>query len=418
MSSTPRVSDDATIDAIRLAYDTLPYRSDAFSFTHPSRLGAIGQLYGLDCVLPRRSRVLEIGCASGGNLLPMALGCPEASFVGVDLSSKQIDTARRTALELDIRNVRFIAADVRALPTDLDVFDYIICHGVYSWVPREVKQSILRVSRSHLADGGAAMISFNAYPGWHQVDRLRTLLDAAVVEAGGSSLSPLEAVEAAKSWAKKLTYRSATDSGDALIDRTLRSEAELFLSGDIEYLYHEFLNRVNEPERISEFLADAHVFDLQYVADAHWLANGLFDRAEVLLPPTGPTVSRGEREVLVDSLLNTRFRHVILCRASERIATSPLPNRLDSLHVACRFSTSDQSGVRGVGHLQRAKQFCVDSNGQTTQLLFPAAIQAAEAIMYAAVEDERKFGSPEFLCAWLVQSRPSNPAYASSSRRG
>ena len=40
-------------------------------------------LHGLEAPDPSRSRVLEIGCAIGANLLPMAERLPGARLVGV-----------------------------------------------------------------------------------------------------------------------------------------------------------------------------------------------------------------------------------------------------------------------------------------------------------------------------------------------
>src|SRR4051812_47241682 len=80
-------------------YDSVPYSVGAFPQTRPERLATMGTLFGMRCAPPGRCRVLELGCASGGNLIPMALMDPGSTFVGVDLSGRQIEDGRRVVRE-------------------------------------------------------------------------------------------------------------------------------------------------------------------------------------------------------------------------------------------------------------------------------------------------------------------------------
>jgi len=45
-------------------------------------------------------------------------------------------------------------------------FDFIICHGVYSWVPDEVQEAILAACGRLLSPTGVAYVGYNTYPGW------------------------------------------------------------------------------------------------------------------------------------------------------------------------------------------------------------------------------------------------------------
>ena len=76
------------------AYDDLSYESLAYPQTHPDRLATVATLFGVKPAPVDGCRVLEIGCASGGNLLPMAAGLRASEFVGVDLSAAQIVSVR------------------------------------------------------------------------------------------------------------------------------------------------------------------------------------------------------------------------------------------------------------------------------------------------------------------------------------
>lgn len=188
----PFTDEPLVVDAIERGYDSLPYVSKALSFTHPSRLGALGYVNCLNCARPSRCRVLEIGGASGGNLLLIALSRPASEFVGVDLSAVQFAQARRSAAALSINNVGLIAADVRELPHE------------------------------------AMSKTDDLQPRW--------------------------------------------------MDSSLRAAVNEFLHASNDYLFHEYLNRVNQPERMSQLLADTEQRGLRYIADADWSCIGRFAR--------------------------------------------------------------------------------------------------------------------------------------------
>src|SRR5580700_4339267 len=126
------------------SYDALPYASDPFPFTHPAHLGAIARLFALEAAPPAQARILELGCASGGNVIPIAARHPDATVVGVDLSAAQVAAGHARIGDLGLTNIELRCqsftdfANGSAAP-----FDYIICHGVYSWVPAPLREQIL-----------------------------------------------------------------------------------------------------------------------------------------------------------------------------------------------------------------------------------------------------------------------------------
>ena len=113
-------------------YDSLPYASDPFAETHPQTLAMLAQLLGLAATPPTACRVLELGCAGGGNLIPMAWHLRDSQFVGIDLEQAQIDTGRALIDELGLCNIELRQGDIATLGDDLGTFDYVIAHGVFS----------------------------------------------------------------------------------------------------------------------------------------------------------------------------------------------------------------------------------------------------------------------------------------------
>ena len=123
-----------------------------------------------------KARVLEIGCCDGGNLIPMAMSLPGSEFVGIDLTEPDIADAREAAAALNVANVQFHVMDLTELPGPLGQFDYIVCHGLYSWVPLDVREKMLEVIAASLTPTGIAYVSYNTYPGWHLRGVVREML--------------------------------------------------------------------------------------------------------------------------------------------------------------------------------------------------------------------------------------------------
>ena len=107
-------------------YDEVPYMAASFPNTHPEILAVTALMRGLEPPSLAGARVLELGCARGANLVPMACSMPEATFVGVDLSQRQIDEARAMAAAVGATNVTLHAMDLCDVDEGFGSFDYVI----------------------------------------------------------------------------------------------------------------------------------------------------------------------------------------------------------------------------------------------------------------------------------------------------
>ncbi len=173
------VNPTTTLSSTPNAYDLTPYIDLSYVSTHPDRLATMARLLGRQPAPVENCRVLEVGCAAGGNLLPMAYQLPGAEFVGIDYSAGQIEDGTQRIAALGLSNMQLICADLADLvnPAEsgaedgrdeaLGSFDYIIAHGVYSWTPLPVRDALLALCRRVLRPHGVAYISYNTYPGWH-----------------------------------------------------------------------------------------------------------------------------------------------------------------------------------------------------------------------------------------------------------
>src|ERR1700742_1272227 len=167
-------------------YDEIAYPSYPFPQTHPDRLATLATLFGLQPAPIDKCRVLEIGCGDGANLIPMALMLPESEFVGVDLAAHPVAKGQKMAGALGLRNVTLQQLDIADLSASFGQFDYVIAHGVYSWVPAEVRDQLLAICKANLSPQGVAYVSYNAYPGSHLREMIRGMMQFHTRETCGA----------------------------------------------------------------------------------------------------------------------------------------------------------------------------------------------------------------------------------------
>ena len=295
------------------SYDDLPYRSVPHADSHPTHLAVIGRLLGVPTPDPYRCRILELGCASGGSLVPIAWYLPGTECVGIERSGRQAEEGNRLIERVGLGNCRILAADILDVGPALGQFDYIVAHGVYSWVPDPVRARILDLCRELLAPNGVAFLSFNTLPGWRMRGALREML---LAHCAGLE-QPAERLERARDLLRFL----ATAQGEATdaAARYLRQEVRYLLGAHPSYLYHEYLADTNEPLLFRDFAAQAAAHGLQYLADAElatMFPSTLGTAAEQALAPVDDQLAL---EQLIDFVRVRNFRRALLCHADVEV---------------------------------------------------------------------------------------------------
>ncbi len=343
-------------------YDLTPYPSLAYVHTHPDRLAMLGGLLGLQPAPVERCRVLEIGCAGGGNLLPMAYALPGSSFVGIDYAARQIDEGRRMAAALGLHNVALHALDILAAGPDLGEFDYIIAHGVYSWVPAPVRERLLALCRACLAPQGIAYISYNVLPGWHTLGILR---DAMLYHTRAID-DPRQKAQEARAIVRFLAGAIPEERGAyaalfAKYVQTLDSD----LKGQHDaFLLHDEMEETNDAVYFHQFVEHAGRHGLQYLAEAE-LRNVLpIDLApEVVQQLQGMAQNSVDFEQYLDFIQNRMFRQTLLCHADRTVDRTLRPERLFKLRIASRARpAADDVDIAGTEPVQ----FRIASGGALT----------------------------------------------------
>jgi len=288
----------------------------------------IGRLYGLDPAPAPRCRVLELGCGRGDNLFPMAWSLPESEFTGIDLAGTAIQQGRVVAADLGLKNCRLLQGDLLQVDAAWGEFDYIIAHGVYSWVPEPVRERLLAVCRECLAPSGLSFVSYLASPG----AQLSQMLRAMMLHHAGALADPAEKMRQALALARLVAGARPAESEPA--HRWLQEEVQRFLEQDPAQMFHDELAPVRVPFTFTEFMTHAQQHELAFVAEAELTSaseHGLAAEAQAALEQLGS--DRLRREQYRDFFRCRRFRQTLLTHARNPVRTAPDVQQLAGMAV-------------------------------------------------------------------------------------
>ncbi len=306
-------------------YDEIPYTKHIYKQTQPDNLATIATVFGMQPPSVATCRVLELGCASGINLLAMAQAIPQGEFWGIDLSAPQIREGQNNIQQLKLHNITLQQMDIMAIDSQFGQFDYIIVHGVYSWVSPAVRAKILQVCHHHLHPQGVAYVSYNIYPGWHVDAMLRKILLYHVQPLK----EPSEKLAAAKTLLRFL-IASIKHKYDTY-SLSLRKELTRIEQLENNYFFHEYLEPYNEAVFFHEFIEQAQQYGLQYLADT----KTLFTAIEAFIPQTEiPSLNLIEKEQYVDFLHNNSFRETLLCHQAVMLNRNLVSDSLNDFYIA------------------------------------------------------------------------------------
>ncbi|HLW90532.1 MAG TPA: class I SAM-dependent methyltransferase [Roseiarcus sp.] len=319
---------------IAARYDDVPYRSYPRSRSHPSRIAMVARLLGHDPAPLADARLLEIGCASGGHIIPLAAEYPNGRFVGVDLSPVQIAQGRARIERLGLANIELIEGDVAEFAPRREKFDFILCHGVYSWVPPHVREAILKLIANNLSPAGVAYVSYNVLPGWRHKQVLRDALMSQVGGIADAKAQVAEArviLEALKGW----------NSGKGPHAAMLRHWAAKADESSDDYIAHEYLSNDNEPLTFSAFVAEAERASLGYLGELDlWMTlpeNFDPEIQRVIEATSGGRLLKTEQ--MIDILTGREFRRTLLASADvcKRLPRAFHRDRIGGLHFFGRY---------------------------------------------------------------------------------
>lgn len=332
---------DSMTTTLTSYYDTVPYDSHPFPQASAEHLEALAFLFGLDSPVPERARVLELGCASGGNLIPFAARHPDALAMGVDLSQVQLRQGATAIAQARLLNIELRVLDLATIDASFGQFDYIICHGVYSCVTPEVQDAILRVCSENLAPDGVAYVSYNVYPGW----KAREIVRDAMILRGAPRDEPDEKLSYARGMLEFLEQSARPGS---VLKKTLEENMPIVRAASSSYLLHEFLEPSNLPCYFKDFVERASAHGLCYLADADPATMFVQNYGEKVREPLMRECGGSQllMEQYLDFLVNRTFRQTLLVKQAR---ATDIRYRLDFERIrALEFAgvfTAENGGV-------------------------------------------------------------------------
>jgi len=371
-------------------YEAVAYAAQSNALSHPRHLATVATLFGLAPPEVATCRVLEVGCSDGANLLPMAAALPHARFVGCDLSGGAIADARRAALQLGLSNVTFLQQDLSTLSDDPGVFDYIIAHGVYSWVPAAVRDALLALAAHRLSHNGVLFVSYNVYPGCHVREAAWQMLHYHVDHLA----DPRAQLDAARAFAALLAEPGVTQTE---ADAVVRQEFRRLAAQTDSALFHDDLALPNDPVYFHQFATHLDRHGLMFVAEAKlsmMTAAGLAPRMQQFVSG----MDRLAREQYLDFARMRRFRQSLACRADAVAAGNEGAARMSAMHVAASMTL-----VRAAAE---GKAFS-DETGTTD-----VNVRAARKLLQWLVSEAPRIVPVAEVAAWQKDHAPNDIAAA------
>lgn len=290
------------------SYDEVPYISYPYRQSHPAHLRTLGLLFGMNPPALETARVLELGCAAGGNLIPIAANYPKAHFVGVDLSDVQVNDGKNLINKVGLKNIELKSMSIMDINKDFGTFDYIIAHGVFSWVPEFVQEKMIEICGNNLSDNGVAYISYNTLPGWNVV---KTIRDMMLFHTSGFQ-APNDKVAQARLLLNFV--KECTEGSDSAYSKIIKNEADILTKQPDHYILHDHMEENNHPIYFHKFIEKCVKNNLQYLGDAtvsSMYVGNLPEKASAKLAEIKDIV---QTEQYMDFINNRRFRSTLLCK--------------------------------------------------------------------------------------------------------
>lgn len=319
-------------------YNQVPYVSAPFPQAHIHRLASHAILNGVTPPDVRSCRVLELGCNDGTHLIPMAVAYPESQFVGVDLAETPIARATELAGELGLENISFRVADVQQLSGQPGECDYLIAHGLYSWVDASAQEKLIELCGRLLAPHGVAYVSYNCYPAWHIREMTRNI---ARIHTEGM-VDPVEIRTRAIALLAGI-YRSQSDR-EPYRD-TVRAEMDRLITKDPVLCFHDDFGPVNSPIYFREFMRRASLQGLQFLSEAEPSDMQSSDFPPDTREALGSIEGVIEREQFYDFLTLRGFRRTLLCRDDLILTRTADAAAMRKLHYAASIQSPESLDV-------------------------------------------------------------------------
>lgn len=288
------------------------YTHTFFPTYSPTHLQFTALFNGYKVEMPERPTYVELGSGQGFGTCVLAASNPDMRFIGVDFNPAHVQHGRELAERAGLTNIEFVQAsfsDLLSHPTFFQLkADFVMIHGVYTWVNENNRGAIHSVINSITRPGSIIYNSHNVLPGWGQLMPMQRLFsEHADRNPKGSMDQITDAIQFAQQL-KKVGFDffhanpNASKSLDNILNASKNYLAHEYLHKDMSYPYFvDVANRFAKDD--IEFVGSTRLVSnrikLNEIGEAN-LAQALKDRMWF--------------ETLKDFKLNTQFRTDVYMR--------------------------------------------------------------------------------------------------------
>ena len=320
------------MEAKEQGYDEVPYHGYPFDYNRPENLRTIGSLFGMTPPPLETARILELGCSDGGNLFRFAETYPKSFTLGVDLSKVEIGHGKKVLDQLKLKNVELKAMSITDLDESYGKFDYIICHGVFSWVPDFVKDGILEVSKKLLNKDGLAFISYNTLPGWNMINTVREL----TMYHATNFTDVKDKIQQARASLNFL--QESLDGQNTPHAKFMQTSAKYMAEREDHYLRHEYLAEENQAFYFNEFIDMARGKGLEYLGDTDIQRMYIGNLPQKAAEKLGTITDIVRTEQYMDFIKNTQFRCTVLTHQGTAISRNITDDTINKFNYYCTIA--------------------------------------------------------------------------------
>jgi SAM-dependent methyltransferase len=310
------------------------YTTNAYQEAMPSWLAACSLLLGYRPPdLAKPFRFADLGCGNGLSALIAAATNPHAEFWGFDFNPTHIENARAMAAQASLTNVHFEEISFEALANGEGSadggFDFVVAHGVLSWISPANRRHLTTAIGRLLRPGGLSYISYNGTAGWSGVEPVRLLM---------RQLAEADPRRTDQSAADIFRVVEQLRTGGAAFFRAhpgLEARIEQMKAQDPRYIAHEFLNRDWHPLMFAEVAEAMAETKTNYIGSATLMENiDAIAVPEGVLPAIAATHDAATRETIRDLASAKSFRRDLWRKGGETLPAQEHIALIDGLTLA------------------------------------------------------------------------------------
>ncbi len=274
---------------------------------------------------------LELGFGRGVSLCSHALAYDGSFFMGTDFNPshalnasnliKDRNVIKDKNVNIEIYDDSFAELFNRLQKRDIK-FDYIVLHGIWSWVNYDNQKIILKIIDSFLKVGGVVYISYNCFPGWDGKWSSRKLLTMYHDYSEGT--------EEEKIFKSLDFFKNFLDTKPAYLQNNPISASimDILKNNDYKYVAHEFFNETSTCCYFIDMAKDLESCKLQFISSAnplwHFEDSELSEQSRDFIHSIKDSVMR---EQLKDYCFNRQFRNDLFVKGKVSLSSSQIFNK-------------------------------------------------------------------------------------------